>query len=161
MYRAARSIGFAALCTLSVCALALTIPGCGGTERTTEQTIGRYTQRLREAISTNVPEEARKAQMLGIADQLQALHLRFSQETTDFVGNYRKLHADYDATRPTFDQLFADYNAKRIKARSEALDLHFQLASLATADEWEAVGKAEAKLYEEANEARQSQENAK
>jgi hypothetical protein len=161
MYRPARSIGFAAVCMLTVCALTLTVPGCGGKESSTDQTIERYAQKLREAISTNVPDEGRKARMLGIADQVQSLHLRFSQETTDFVGNYRKLNADYDVTRPAFDQLFSDYNAKRIKARSEALDLHFQLASLASDDEWKAVGKAEANLYEEANEARQSQEDAK
>jgi hypothetical protein len=161
MYSAARSVGLAAVGTLVVCALALAVPGCGGTNPTTSQTIERYAEELREAISSNVLAEGRKTQMLKVVDQVQALQLRFSQETMDFVENYRKLNAEYDATRPAFDQMFADYNAKRIKARSEALDLHFQLASLATADEWKAVGKAEAKMYEEANEARQSQENAK
>lgn len=161
MYNAGRSPGFTGLCTLIVCALTLTLPGCGGKESTTSQTTERYTQELREAISSNVLAEGRKTQMLGIADQVQAVQLRFSRETMDFVESYRKLNADYDARRPAFDQMFADYNAKRIKARSEALDLHFQLASLATDDEWKAVGKAETKLYEETNEARQSQENAK
>jgi hypothetical protein len=92
--------------------------------------------------------------MLLVVDQVEALNLRFSQETADFVRSYRKLNADYEATRAAFDKLFADYNAKRIKARNESLDLHFQLASLATADEWDSIGKAEKKLYEEANEAR-------
>ena len=161
MHSGARSIGFAALFTLLVCAAALTIPGCGGTKPTTDQTIERYSQKLRNAVSTNVPEEARKAQMLSIVDQVEALHVRFSQETTDFVESYRKLNADYDSTRPVFDQLFSDYNAKRIKERSEALDLHFQLASLATADEWDAIGKAETKLYEEVNAARPAEKSTK
>ena len=81
--------------------------------------------------------------------------------TVEFVEGYRKLNADYDSTRPAFDQLFADYNAKRIKARNEALDLHFQLASLATVGEWGAIGKAEAKLYEESNAAPPAEESAK
>jgi hypothetical protein len=89
--------------------------------------------------------------MLTIVDQVEALHLRFSQETAEFVQSYRKLNADYDSSRPAFDQLFSDYTAKRIKARDDALELHFQLASLATSSEWDAIGKAEIELYEEAS----------
>ena len=161
MHSGARSIGFTALFTLLVCAATLTVPGCGGTKPTTDQTIQRYSQKLRDAVSTNVPEEGRKAQMLSIVDQVEALHVRFSQETAEFVESYRKLNADYDSTRPVFDRLFSDYNAKRIKARSEALDLNFQLASLATADEWDTIGKAETKLYEEVNAARPAEESTK
>jgi hypothetical protein len=161
MHATARSIGFAALLTLLVWAPALTISGCGRTQPTMEQVSERYGQNLREAVSANVPEEQRKSQMLLIVDQLEAVHLRFSQDTADFIGSYRKLNANYDSPRPAFDQLFSDYNAKRIKARSEALDLHFQLAALATADEWHRIGKAEAKLYEEANAARPAQESSK
>ena len=161
MHSGSRSIGFAALLALLVCTVTLTVPGCGGTEPTRAQTIERYSQKLREAVSTNVPEGGRRAQLLLIVDQVEALHLRFSQETADFVESYRKLNADYDSTRPAFDQLFSDYNAKRIKARNEALDLHFQLASLAIAGEWYAIAKAEARLYEEANAARPSEESTK
>jgi hypothetical protein len=99
--------------------------------------------------------------MLLIVDKVEALHRRFSQETADFIESYRRLNADYEATRPAFDQLFADYSAKRIKARSEALDLHFELASLATGDEWHAIGKAEIKLYEEVNAARSADGSTK
>lgn len=157
----ARSMGLAALFTLLVCAVTLTVLGCSGTKPTRAQTIERYSQKLREAVSTNVPDEGRKAQLLLIVDQVEALHLRFSQDTAEFVESYRKLNADYDATRPAFDQLFSAYNAKRIKARNEALDLHVQLASFAIAGEWDAIGKAETKLYEEANAAPPSEESTK
>jgi hypothetical protein len=99
--------------------------------------------------------------MLLIVDQLEALNLRFSQETADFVASYRRLNADYDSMRPAFEQLFSDYAAKRIAARNEALDLHFQLASLATASEWENIGEAETKLYEEVNATRAAEESTK
>jgi hypothetical protein len=155
------SSGFAALLTLLVCAVALTGPGCSSTKPTSDQTISRYAEKLREAVSTNVPEHGPRDQMLSIVDQVEALHLRFSRETANFIESYRKLNADYNSTRPAFDQLFSDYNEKRIKARNEALDLHFQLASLATAGEWEAIGRAEKKLYEEAGAALQTQESTK
>jgi hypothetical protein len=157
----ARGLGFAALFAFLICTVMLAIPGCGGTKPTTDQTITRYSQKLRNAVSTNVPEEGPRAQMLLIVDQVEALHLRFSQETADFIASYRKLNADYDSTRPAFDQLFSDYSAKRIKARDEALELHFQLASLTTASEWDAIGKAEAKLYEEVDAALPAEGEAK
>jgi hypothetical protein len=143
-------IGFALLALLA-CAVTLTATGCSRTKPSRNQVIERYTQELREAVSAHVTEEARKEQMLLIVDQLEAVNVRFSQETADFIGHYRTLNADYDAPRPAFEQLFSDYSAQRVKARGEALDLHFHLASLASADEWDSIGKAEGKLYEGVN----------
>lgn len=156
-----RSISCAALLGVLVCAVTLPVAGCGGKDPTKQQTLERYSQKLRETVSAKVAEEGRKAQMLLIVDKVEALHRRFSQETADFIESYRKLNADYEATRPAFDQLFSDYSAKRIKARGEALDLHFELASLATEDEWRAIGKAEIKLYEEVNATRSADGSTK
>jgi hypothetical protein len=145
-----------------ICALTLTVAvgGCGGKEPSREEAIARYGQELRAAVSKHVTDERRRAGMLSIVDQLQAVNRRFDQETADFVESYRKLNADYEATRPAFDRLFSDYSAQRVKARTETLDLHFQLASLATADEWDGIAKAEAKLYEEVSLARPAQEGS-
>src|SRR6516165_2296202 len=157
MVCANRCNGCPSLFTLCVCVVTLAVSGCAP-KQTKHQAIERYGQELRDAVSSKVSDERRKAQMLLIVDQLRALHRRFSEETANFIESYRKLNADYDATRPKFDQLFSDYSAKRIKARNEALDLHFQLASLATADEWGTIGKAETELYEEVNEARPAEQ---
>jgi hypothetical protein len=149
-----RGIGFAGLFALLFCSAVLMVAGCGGKPPTREQAIQRYSDALRDGVSNNVHDEPRRTEMLGIVDQVAAVHRRFNQETADFIASYDKLNADYDATRPAFEQLFSDYNAKRVKARSEALDLHFKLASLATAAEWDTIGKAETKLYEKVNDAR-------
>ena len=148
MHSAFRSFGSAALSTLLVCALTLAASGCSREKPSREQAIGRYSQELRETISESVSDEHRKVQMLVIVDRLEALQLRFSRETVDFIESYRKLNADYDAPRPAFDQLFSGYSAQRVEARSQALALHFELTSLATAKEWDRIGKAETRLYE-------------
>ena len=157
MHSASRYAAFPSLVALLVCAVTLAVAGCGA-KQTKQQALERYSQELRDAVSSKVSDEGRKEQMLLIVDQLQALHRHFSEETADFLESYRKLNADYDATRPMFDRLFADYTAKRITARNAALDLHFKLASLATTDEWDKIGGAEARLYEEVNEARAAAE---
>ena len=148
MHSSIRNIRRAAFLMVPVCALWLLVSGCGP-KQTRQQAIERYSEELREAVASHVAEEARRNQMLLIVERLEALHRRFSGETSDFLASYGELNADYDAARAAFEALFADYNAKRVQARTEALDLHFQLASLATGDEWRAIGKAEAELYEE------------
>lgn len=159
MNNCGRKVRFAALHTLVTCLLALAVSACAGEKPTREQAIERYSQELRQAVSTNVHAERRQTQMLRLVDQLEAVQRRFNQQTADFVASYRELNANYDATRPAFDQLFSGYSAKRIKARNEALELHFQLASLATVDEWKSIGKAEAKLFEEVNGAQPAKES--
>ena len=141
------------LAILTLCAITFAGLGCRGTKPTTEQVIQSSSQELRQAVSSSVTDEARKFQMLMVVDQIEAVQRTLNQETMDFVQNYRKLNADYDAPRAAFDQLFSDYNGQRIKARSQALDLHLQLASLSTANEWDPIAKAEVKSYQEVSEA--------
>ena len=137
-----------------LCAAASLVCGCGGKKPTKEEAIARYGQELHDVVADKVQDEGRKAQMLQIVDRLEALQLHFGHDTEALVASYRKLNGDYEARRAAFDQLFADYNATRIRSRGEALDLHFQLAALATDDEWRPIAKAESKLYEEISEAR-------
>jgi hypothetical protein len=156
-----RAGGLAALLVLLSCAAVLAVPGCGGKAQSRDQTIERYSDELREAVSGNVADESRKAQMLLIVDQLETVNLRFSKAMGAFIESYRKLNADYEAPRSAFDQLFADYGAQRVSARNAALDLHFQLAALATASEWERIGKAETRLYEKVDNAHPAQDSQK
>jgi hypothetical protein len=151
--RAIACISPSALAIVMISAIALATPGCRGAQLTPGQVIQNSSQKLRQAVSSNVGEEGRKAQMLAVVDQIEAVQGSLSKETADFIQSYRKLNADYDAPRAAFDQLFSDYNGQRIKARNQALDLHFQLASLASANEWGPIGKAEAKSYQEFSEA--------
>jgi hypothetical protein len=153
VHRAIVGCDVTAFAIVIICALTLAAPGCGGEQPTREQTIQSSSQQLRQAVSTNVADEGRKTQMLLVLDQIEAVQTSLSKETADFVESYRKLNADYHATRPAFDQLFSDYNGQRIEARNQTLDLHFQLASLATASELDSIGKAEVKMYREVSEA--------
>src|ERR1700722_867706 len=91
---------FAVLFTLVICAVTLTISGCGRTKPTQGEAAQKYSDKLREEVSDDVHDEQRKAQMLVLVDQLKALQLRFSEDTVSFIERYRKMNADYDATRP-------------------------------------------------------------
>ncbi len=96
-----------------------------------------------------------------LVDQIEAVQTRFNEEASAFIAKYQSVNADYDAPRAAFDQLFTNFDTDRIRARNQILDLHFQLASLATDREWGPIGKAEAKMYEGVGEARTAQEESK
>jgi len=141
-------------------ATAVTITGCGGTPPSRSQVIEHSAQELRDAVSAKVTDENRRAQLLQIVDEMETRQQHFTQDTVQFLDGYRKLNADYDAPRAAFDQLFADYSAKRTAARDAALGLHFRLAAVATASEWDAISKAESKLYKKAIAARPTEDSS-
>jgi hypothetical protein len=134
--------------TLMVCIVALATSGCKSAKPTVDQTVEGSTQKLREAVSHDVADADRRDQMLKLVDQLEAVQKSFSKESSEFVAKYRTLNADYDSPRTAYEQLFSEFNVQRVQARDKALDLHFQLASLATEREWDHLGKVEAMTYE-------------
>jgi hypothetical protein len=153
------------IATMLACALvglaAVALPGCKSSNPSAEQTTESATQKMRKVISSDVAEAGRREQMLKVVDRMEAVQAAFNKNITDFVTRYQTLNADYDATRPAFDKLFSEYNAERVQARSQTLDLHFQLASLATEKEWDRIGEAEAKMYEAIDISRTKQEEIK
>ena len=96
-----------------------------------------------------------------LVDQIETVQTSFNADASAFVSKYQSVNADYDAPRATIEQLFSDFDADRIRARNQVLDLHFQLASLATDKEWGPIGKAEVRMYEGIGEARTAQEEMK
>ncbi len=99
--------------------------------------------------------------MIKVVDQIETVQTRVNEDASAFVAKYQSINTNYDASRATFAQLFSDFDADRTRARSQVLDLHFQLASLATDKEWGAIAKAEVRMYEGTGEARTAQEEMK
>jgi hypothetical protein len=148
--------------TLLLVSLAtVALSGCKSSNPSPEQTTESATQKLRKVISSDVAETGRREQMLKLVDKMEAVQTAFNKDVVDFVTHYQTLNANYDASRAAFDQLFSQYNAERIQARGQALDLHFELASLATDKEWGRIGEAEAKMYDAIGIARAKQEEIK
>jgi hypothetical protein len=150
-----------ALACLLVSFAVVALPGCKSNNPNPEQTTESATQKLRRVIASDVAEQGRRAQMLKLVDRMEEVQSAFNKEIADFVTHYQTLNANYDATRAAFDQLFSQYNTERTQARSQALDLHFQLAALATDKEWGRIGEAEAKMYNAIGIARAKEEEIK
>jgi hypothetical protein len=149
------------LVCLVVSLAAMALPGCKSGNPSPEQATESATQKMRRVISSDVAEAGRRDQMLKLVDKFEAVQTSFNKDVVDFITHYQTLNANYDAPRAAFDQLFLQYNTERVQARNQALDLHFQLASLATDKEWGRISEAEAKMYEAIDIARTKQEEIK
>jgi hypothetical protein len=134
--------------------IALALGGCAGATLTPEETLQGASQELRQTVSKNVGDPGRRQQMLGLVDQIESTQRSFSAQAAEFAAQYSRMNADYGTARAQFEELFSDFNSRRIQSRDRILELHFQLAAMATAQEWIWIGKAEAKLYEETGKAR-------
>jgi hypothetical protein len=148
-----------------VCLASATASGCKSTtpspEQTTERTTEKSTEKLRQTISKEVGEPGRREQMLRLVDQIDIAEGNFNKDVSAFVTTYESVNADYDAPRATFDHLFSDFDADRTRARTQILDLHFKLTSLATDKEWGPIADAEMKMYEASEQARTAEEEMK
>jgi hypothetical protein len=134
--------------------LAMALGGCAGNKLTPEETLQGASQELRQTVSKNVGDPGRRDRMLGLVDQIEGTQRSFSAQAAEFAAHYSKMNADYGTPRARFEELFSEFNTRRIQSRDQILELHFQLATMATAEEWKRIGKAEAKLYEETGKAR-------
>jgi hypothetical protein len=134
--------------------IAMMVIGCAGTTPTPEAAIQDASKELRQAVTGNVEDAGRREQMLALVDQIEATQRSFSAQAADFAAQYTRMNADYDAPRARFEQLFSAFNGQRMQSRDRVLELHFRLSALATEKEWKSIGKAEAKLYEDAQLAR-------
>ena len=132
-----------------LCAIVLAAGGCADSSAkpTDDQIFHDASEELRQSISRGVEDQTRRDQMLNLVDQIESTQRDFSTRAVAFGEKYRAMNADYDTPRAQFDALFLDFNAQRIRSRDRILDLHFQLAALATAKEWTRIGKAESSMY--------------
>lgn len=147
-------LGVAAV--LVLCGIVAVACGCAGSssKATDEEIIRDSSEELRQSVTRNVEDQSRKDRMLSLVDQIESTQRDFSIRAAEFAAKYRAMDAAYDTPRAQFDQLFADFNTQRIRSRNRILDLHFQLAALATAQEWSRIGKAESDMYSEVRIAR-------
>jgi len=143
------NITVSAVAAFVLCAIVLAASGCAdsGAKPTDDQIFHDASEELRQAVYSNVEDQKRRDQMLSVVDQIESTQRDFSTRAAAFGEKYRAMDTDYDTPRAQFDELFADFNAQRIQSRDRILDLHFQLAALATAKEWTRIGKAESAMY--------------
>jgi hypothetical protein len=137
----ARSIRGAAL-------LALALAACSGAPPTPEAMLEKGAAEMRASIHKTVGDLARRNQLLDRTDALERALRGHAGDYKSFVEEFRRLNDAYDTPRGQIETLFARFEARRRAGRDGLLDLHLQMLSLASADEWPHIAKAEIDLLQ-------------
>jgi hypothetical protein len=98
---------------------------------------------LRIAVTGTVADEARQREVLAIVDLLENDVDELREILVRRRQALRALNADYDATREDFVEFTRQMEARIQAGRRRALERRQTLVAALTADEWDALGKAE------------------
>jgi hypothetical protein len=98
---------------------------------------------LRTAVTETVADEARQREVLAIVDLLENDVDELREILVRRRQALRALNADYDATREDFVEFTRQMEARIQAGRRRALERRQTLVAALTADEWDALGKAE------------------
>ena len=125
---------------------ALLICGCGGREAVApEVTAVAAFEDFREAVVDVIEDPDRESQILSLVDEFHADFLELLAAVEEQRTGLRKLNADYDATREQFQDYFDQYAAQIQAARQEAVASRAAFIQATTAEEWDALNKADTK----------------
>lgn len=100
---------------------------------------------FREAIIEVVQDPERQARVLSLVDDYESDYESFLAAVTTQRTELRRLNSDYDATREQFQSYFDKYNADIRSSRKKASESRAAFVNSTTAEEWDALGKADSK----------------
>ncbi len=135
---------------LPTLACLLLISGCGGKEAVAPESVTNAAfDDFREAIAEVVEDPTRQAQIIALVDDFESdfSNLLLSVETQR--TELRRLNADFDASREQFQDYFDKYNAQIRAARQAAMESRAAFVQSTTAEEWDALNKADTKTMKQ------------
>jgi len=127
--------------TLSLATGALA--GCARERRTPVEVIADAMQATRSAIRDEVDDRQRRAELLGLVDELDGLLQAQSTDLEQLSRRLRDINADPAATRSAFEAEIATCRERRLARRSRAVDVHFAMMQRTRPEEWERIVERE------------------
>lgn len=123
--------------------LAAALAGCARERRAPAELIGDSMRATRDAVEEVVADGQRRTRLLVLVDDLEGLLQAQSADLADLSARLRRINADPDATRSAFEAEVASYTERRRARRSRALDVHFAMMELTSAEEWDEIVERE------------------
>ena len=91
---------------------------------------------MREAVVTQISDAPRAARLNRAIDGIDMQMRTFAAAARSFQDNVQALNSRPDATRAEFDTLIEQFDTQRSAVRKALLELHFDMISATTAEEW-------------------------
>jgi hypothetical protein len=144
----------AAWTSIAICLIILLtagVQGCSkfkkGEDKGPYQSTFEWIDQTRDRINKSISDPKKATTMLTLVDDIEKLMYEFNDDVQRYYKNVRAVNADYDATREDFERVAEEFNAKRIRTRSEVMKIRFQMTELATPEEWKDLSDQKKTLY--------------
>lgn len=129
-------------------AVALGVVACTHQQLTPEARLQQGAADMRATITRIVADPAHRDQLLERANSFERVLADYAVEFESFVGKLHQANRNYDTPPEQIKATFAQFEKVRQTSRAQALDLHFQMLALTSADEWKQIAKAEIQMLE-------------
>lgn len=125
---------------------AFLLSACSGKEAVAPETVGKVAfDDFREAIVEVIEDPERQATVLLLVDDYESDYANLMSAVKTQRTELRRLNADYDATREQFQSYYDKYMADIRSARKDATESRAAFVNSTTAEEWDALSKADSK----------------
>ena len=122
------------------------ISACSGNEAVAPESVGKSAfDDFREAVIEIIPDPERQATVLLLVDDYESDYANLLSAVKTQRTDLRRLNADYDATREQFQSYYDNLTADIQSAREDATKSRTAFVNSTTAEEWDALGKADSK----------------
>ena len=116
--------------------LLLLFIGCSK-KKTTEFEPGRdWLQTMRKQIIETIADSDRKDTLLKVVSQFDLALGQMDRSVQDFYKKLIAVDENYHSTAKDFQNVFDDFNQKRMSFRERLIDLRFQMVNLTSPEEW-------------------------
>jgi len=96
---------------------------------------------LRTQLRTEIADPAKRDTLLARTDELETLVAQAAADQRQTADRIAALNRNYDATEQEFLAAFGDLNEKRAARHRRLVEIHAEVRTLATDEEWKRVGK--------------------
>jgi hypothetical protein len=98
-------------------------------------------EELRTQMRKEIADPAKRDTLLARADEMETLVTQAAADQRQTADRIAALNRNYDATEQDFLAAFGDLNEKRAARHRRLVEIHAEVRTLATDEEWRRVGK--------------------
>jgi hypothetical protein len=98
-------------------------------------------EELRTQLRTEIADPAKRDTLLARADELETLVAQAATDQRQTADRIAALNRNYDTTEQEFLAAFGDLNEKRAARHRRLVEIHAEVRTLATDEEWRRVSK--------------------
>lgn len=130
--------------------LMVILAGCSHTKASQEVTPRqKYMDDIRTLVDKEIPDHARADKIVALMEQLSSEVMDLKQRSVSYQQEFARLNADYSTTPEMLQKVIDEAHEYRMESRKKIMDDYFELKSLMSKEEWEAVSKGDVKAMSE------------